>query len=66
MGALDDGKMVFQTDIVNTMIQVSIKGREHKAAFYQVLSGNDEKQHGWENLRQGIFIGIENPVKKIR
>ena len=66
MGALDDGKMEFQTDIVNTMIQVSIKGREHEAAFYLVLSGDDEKQHGWENLRQGIFVGIEKPVKKIR
>ena len=26
---------------------------------------DDEKQHGWENLRQGIFIGIEKPVKKL-
>lgn len=39
MGALDDGKMVFQTDIVKTMIQVPIKGREHEAALYLVLSG---------------------------
>ena len=66
MGALNDGKMVFQTDIVNTMIQVSIKGREHEAALYQVLSGGDEKQHGWENLRQELFVGIEKLVKKAR
>ena len=66
MGALDHGEMVFQTDIVNTMIQVSIKGRKHEAVFYQVLSGGNEKQHGWENLRQEIFVGIEQPVKKTR
>ena len=66
MSALEDGKMVLQTDIVNTMVQVSIKGRKHEAAFYQVLSGDDEKQHGWEKLRQGIFAGIEKPVKRIR
>ena len=63
MGALDDGKMVFQTDTVNTMIQVLIKGREHEAALYQVLSGGDEKQHGWENLRQEIIVGTEKFVK---
>jgi hypothetical protein len=56
---LDDGKMVFQTDIVNTMIQVSIKRGEHEAALYQVLSCGDEKQRGCEILWQGIFVGIE-------
>jgi hypothetical protein len=55
--------MVFQTDIVNIMIQVSTKGREHEAAFNQVLSGGDEKQHGWKKLRQGIFLGIQKRVK---
>lgn len=63
MGALDDGKMVFQTDIVNTMIQVSIKGRKHEAALYLVLSGGDEKQRGWEYSRQEIFVGTEKFVK---
>jgi len=63
MGALGDGKMVFLTDIVNTTIQVSIKGREHEAALYQVLAGGDEKQRGWDNLRQEIFVGTEKFVK---
>ena len=63
MGALDHGEIVFQTDIVNIKVQVSIKGREHEAAFYQVLPGGDEKQHGWKNLRQEIFVGIEKPEK---
>ena len=63
MGALCDVKMVFQTDIVNTMIQVSKKGREHEAALNQVLSCGDEKQRGWESLRQGIFARIEKLVR---
>jgi hypothetical protein len=63
MVAFDHGKMLFQTDIVNTMIQVSIKGREHEAAFYQVLCGGDEKQNGWKNLWQEIFVGTKKFVK---